>query len=52
MKIRPVGTELFHVDGVMTKLKVTFRNFANAPNNTGPKYTVRQNIWSLHNHCM
>jgi len=35
MKIRPVGAELFHVDGRtdMTKLTVAFRNFANAPKN-------------------
>jgi hypothetical protein len=41
MKIRPVGTELFHADGwkhvqtdrqYMTKLLITFRNFATAPN--------------------
>jgi hypothetical protein len=37
MKICPVGAELFHVDGRtvkqtdMKKLRVTFRNFANAP---------------------
>jgi len=35
MKIRPVGAEFLHADGqtdtVMTKLIVTFRNFANAP---------------------
>jgi len=37
MKIRPVGAELFHAgrrtEGQtdMTKLTVTFRNFANAP---------------------
>ena len=33
MKIRPVGTELFHAEGQtdITKLKVVFRNFANAP---------------------
>ena len=32
VNIRPVGTELFHADGQtdMTKLIVTFRNFANA----------------------
>jgi len=32
MKIRPVGAELFHVDGRadMTKLIVAFRNFATA----------------------
>jgi hypothetical protein len=43
MKIRPVGAELFHADRQtdgrtegqtdMTKLTVTFRNFANAPKN-------------------
>jgi len=34
MKIRPVGAELFHPDERtdMTKLLVTFRDFANAPN--------------------
>jgi hypothetical protein len=39
MKIRPVGAELFHADGQtdMTKLIVAFRNFANAPNNSGPQ---------------
>jgi len=33
MKIRPVGAELFHVDGRtdITKLIVSFRHFANAP---------------------
>jgi hypothetical protein len=35
MKIRPVGAELFHVDGRtdrdMTNLTVAFRNFANVP---------------------
>jgi hypothetical protein len=30
MKIRPVAAELFHTDGVMTKIIVAFRNFANA----------------------
>jgi len=32
MKIRPMGTELFHADGRtdMTKLKVAFRNFGNS----------------------
>ena len=36
-KIRPVGAELLHTDGLtdgrtdMTKLRVAFRNFANAP---------------------
>ena len=38
MKIRPVGAELFHTDGrtEMTELTVAFRNFANAPKNSGP----------------
>jgi len=33
IKIRPVGTNLFHANGrtYKTKLTVTFRNFANAP---------------------
>jgi hypothetical protein len=33
MKIRPVGAELFHVDGRtdMTNLIVAIRNFVNAP---------------------
>jgi len=33
MKIRPVGTELFHADGQteMTKLIVASRNLADAP---------------------
>jgi hypothetical protein len=36
MKIRPVGAELFHADGLkdMTKLTEAFRNYANAPENT------------------
>jgi len=42
MKIRPVGAELFLADGRtdMTKLKVAFRNFANAPQNSNlnPKF--------------
>jgi hypothetical protein len=35
IKIRPVGAELFHVDGRtdMTKLMVAFRNSANAHKN-------------------
>jgi hypothetical protein len=35
MKIRTVGAEFFHADGQtdVTKLIVTFRNFANAPKN-------------------
>jgi len=41
MKIRAVGPELFNAEGRtdegtgMTKLKVAFRNFANAPKNPG-----------------
>ena len=36
MKIRPVVTELFHVERQtdMTRLIVAFRNFAKAPNKT------------------
>jgi hypothetical protein len=40
MKIRPVGAELFHADigtdgrTYMTKLRVAYRNFANAPKMT------------------
>jgi len=30
-KIRPMGADLFHTDGHMTKLIVAFRNFTNAP---------------------
>jgi len=46
MKIRPVGAELFHANRRtdMTKLIVTFRNFANAPKNwteVNVKYPVR-----------
>ena len=35
MKIRPLGAELFHVDGQtdVTKVIVAFRNFANTPKN-------------------
>jgi hypothetical protein len=35
MKIRPVGAELFHVDGQtdMTKITVAFRNSANTLEN-------------------
>jgi hypothetical protein len=35
MKIRPVGAELFRVDGRtgVTKVIVAFRNFANTPKN-------------------
>jgi hypothetical protein len=41
MKIRPVGAELFHVDGrTDMKLRVAFRNFANAPKNDREVETV------------
>ena len=49
MKIRPVGTELFHSDGRMdgrtdvTKLIVAFRNFANAPKN--PSICSELKMW-------
>jgi hypothetical protein len=41
MKSRPVGAEVFHADGQtgMTKVRVAFRNFANAPNQTATSTT-------------
>ena len=38
MKIGPTGAAMFHADGQtdMTKLTVTFRNFANAPKSVTP----------------
>ena len=41
MKIRLVGTELFHAEvrTDMTKLMVAFRNFANVPKKS--KYTLK-----------
>ena len=44
MKIRPVGAELFHADRRtrMPKLTVTFRNYANAPNNAETESAVTQ----------
>ena len=67
MKIYPVGAELFHTDGEpdrrtgMTKLIVSFRNFANVPKNkwrrastydftmlrNNCKVTIRGCIWRL-----
>jgi hypothetical protein len=47
MKIRSVGAELFHSDGrthFMTKLKVAFRNFANAPKK------MSKQLLPLHHH--
>jgi hypothetical protein len=45
MKIRPVGAELFHEDGQtdMTKLTITFPNFANAPKHE-TKYRIKNKI--------
>jgi len=46
VKVHPVGNELFHAGGRadrqtgMTKLVVTFRNFANAPKNP-----IRSYFW-------
>jgi hypothetical protein len=42
MKIRPVGAELFHVDGqtYMAKLIVAFRNFAIAPKMRQMKFNI------------
>jgi hypothetical protein len=42
MKIRLVGTELFHADRWtdMTTLIVAFRNFANAPKNVATKRKI------------
>ena len=52
MKIRPMGAELFHVDGQtdMTELVVAFLNIANAPKNGLPviiKHLVRGQFTSL-----
>jgi hypothetical protein len=46
MKILLVGAELFHADGQtdMTKLIVTFRNFANAPMESGCDSTEWLNV--------
>ena len=43
MKSRTVGAELIHADTDMTKLTVTFRNFANASLNhhPGTKFHLR-----------
>ena len=46
MKIRPLGAELLHAGGrtggqtYMTRLTVTFRNFAHAPNNKNYRKTA------------
>jgi hypothetical protein len=49
MKIRPVGAELFHVDGQenTTKLVLVFRNVAKAPKSAVKTFDVKiykQNI--------
>ena len=43
MKIRPVGAELYHLDGRtdMTEIIVAFRNFENAP-----KYGSYRRRWT------
>ena len=57
MKIRPMGAELFHADGMteMTKQTVAFRNFAKAPRNTSSRlaYTKQFNVFvvpKVHHH--
>jgi hypothetical protein len=51
MKIRPVGTELFHADGEtgMKELTVDFRNFANSPKNGVTPYTVHRRTYTIQN---
>jgi hypothetical protein len=46
MKIRPVGAELFHVDGrtVMAKQIAAFRNFVQAPK----KKRLKSYRWTYH----
>jgi hypothetical protein len=48
MDVRPVGAELFHADGQtdMTKLRLAFRNFANAPKNDNAKKSCAFNCFS------
>jgi hypothetical protein len=48
MKILPVGAKLFHVDGQtdMTKIIVTFRNFANVPS----KHKIKS--WNQYTYCV
>ena len=57
IEIRAVGAELFHADGRtdMTKLIVAFRNFANAPQNSNTKFSVKWKnvdvlVTEYHNH--
>jgi hypothetical protein len=46
MKIRPVGTELFHMgrwtDGKMTRKIVAFQNFANGPDRNGHRTSKKR----------
>jgi len=48
MKIRPIGAEFFHMDGRThtTKLKVAFRNFANASRNRRCNTAKEWQLWS------
>jgi hypothetical protein len=48
MKIRPVGAELFHVDGQteVMKLIVTFRNFVNALKNDNEDIQTTR-LWGM-----
>jgi hypothetical protein len=47
MKIRPVGAEMFHVDGRtgMMKVTVTFRNVPNT-NKNGQKNLISSIFWN------
>jgi hypothetical protein len=49
MEIRPVGAELFLVDGRTdtTKLLIVFRNFAHAPKNYTDEWLTQNNISKL-----
>ena len=59
IKIRPVGAELFHADGLMdmTKLIVAFRNFSNVPKNGTCCFSMKIMVTRtrhriiLHVHC-
>ena len=54
MKIRPMGAELFHVDGRAdtTKLIVAFRNFAKAPKKGSPWCLQKPCWWNVIDHCI
>jgi hypothetical protein len=51
-----VGAELFHADRKtddMTKLIITFRNFANAPNNlNATKNNLAYSLYECHAHSL